>query len=985
MCGIFGAINLGGVFEQKDFDRFRAATDIVSYRGPDAYGYRSFNVHRKPASDSSSFNLFLGHRRLSIIDLSDAGTQPFFDGNELSITFNGEIFNYIELRKDLIHKGYHFTTDTDTEVILKVYREYGIEGFSKFNGMWAFILVDLQGGKVVVSRDRFSQKPLYYFRQNSCYYFASEIKQLLPLLGQRIVNQNILYTYLTQGLIDYSDETFFDGISKVKPMHTMVFDFARQTMLEHRYWNYSHEEVPLSEDSAIEKFREIFVDAVKIRLRSDVPVGCLLSGGLDSSSISMIAGTLSNNIVKCYSVVSSDKRYSEEQFIDLVCAKGHFPSTKLQFQSESAWEYLEKTIWHNDEPCPQFSAVAQYQILDLIKRNSDITVVLSGQGSDEILCGYLKFFFFYLEEQWKKKEVLAPARLALSALIKGTVLNQFRIADAKRYIGFLNRRKQHAIGQILSFSGKLQSIWEMDTLRSRQIRDIDHYSVPALAHYEDRNSMAHSLEIRLPFLDHRLVNYALSLPGSLKIRDGWTKYILRKAIHELPEEVRYRKDKQGFLNPEEKWLRNDFKAKITTLFSSSRLHEAGFIRKDRLLAMYENYLQEDLLIATSDISRFVMAETWMRQFFERPESLNVEQKRVPIEVGEQRGKKRFLIVHTWGIGDWLHFSPVVRGLQQHYPEAVIDVLLGTPSAKSLVELYPGITIRGIVDVRKTRWAMVAEVMRLLPNSYAALLFSAGQDHEKADKLAMLIRAKTKVALLVGKTPPRFLNRWDFFDPEQHMVDNNLKLLDLLGIPSKGCMPFVPFIGEMACIPGSVLIHPGSDKAHSYKRWPAERFVSIARALLERGRVVSVLLGYDELDLAAEFQVLLGMPGFTIYRPSLAELIELIFAHETIFNSDSSIGHIAAALGKNVVSVFGPSEISRHRPYSKKSVVITAPRPLTCMPCMKRGGRCGCEERQCLMAVDESLVLNVPFFGLSLPAQQAEGIYADASIYPDITC
>lgn len=613
MCGIFGAIKFNGFFNKGDFQKFSTLTDLVSYRGPDSSDYRVFNGKGSVNLDER-FNIFLGHRRLSIIDLSEAGSQPLSDGEDLWIIFNGEIFNYIELREELRGKGYNFRTKTDTEVILKVYREYGAKGFGLLNGMWAFALVDLRNKKLFLSRDRFSIKPLYLHRTAEALYFASEIKQLLPVLGHKEVNLNVMYAYLNQGLIDINDETFYKDIYKIKPMHTMTVDLTKNSMDETQYWDYCAETIPSQNEDIVEKFRDIFIDSVKIRLRSDVPVGCLLSGGLDSSSISVIANTLTRNGINCFSAISLERKYSESKYINILRHKNRLKLERLFLKPYDAWNCIEKVIWHNDEPCGGFSVIAQNQILELIRASSDIKVVLSGQGGDELLCGYRKFFFFYLKELFKHGKFFDSIGEVFFSLLHRTVLWQFSASEAKRYVRILQNNNTGVIRDILTFKGSIESVWNVASIRERQILDIDRYSVPALTHYEDRNSMAYGLEIRLPFLDHRLVNFALSLPDSLKVRHGWTKYVLRKALRELPREIAWRRTKQGFLTPEEKWLKNDFKEKIVELFNSSMLSELGLIRKDKLLKFYKDFINSNNLISRSDITRFVMAEIWARKF-----------------------------------------------------------------------------------------------------------------------------------------------------------------------------------------------------------------------------------------------------------------------------------------------------------------------------------------------------------------------------------
>lgn len=615
MCAIFGAINLEGVFNSRDFEKFESLTNLVKYRGPDASGCMVFNTRENLINDKNKFDIFLGHRRLSIIDLSENANQPLSDGDALWIIYNGEIFNYVELREELRSEGYVFRTGSDTSVILNIYKKFGEAGFEKFNGMWAFAIVDLQNKKVVLSRDRFSIKPLYYTRLGGQFYFASEIKQLLPLLKERKINKEVLFKYLEQGLIDYNEQTFFDGIYKLKPKHNLTIHLDKNEIKESKYWDYTMEEVQdVTAAEICERFRELFIDSVKIRLRSDVKVGALLSGGLDSSSIAVVANNIVGNGFDTYSIVSRNKTYSEEKYIDILSSACKISNHKVLFDFEDLDMFtrnINKVIYHQEEPFGGFSVIAQYMVLETIKRNSDIKVILSGQGGDEILMGYLKYFFFNIKRLINQGAAVEALTQILYSLIRKTVIWQFNLNAARRYIPFLIKKTPKSF---LKIHNALEPTWEAEDLINRQILDIDKYSVPALTHYEDRNSMAHSLEIRLPFLDHRLVNFVLGLPVTLKLNNGWTKYILRKSMHELPQEIRWRKDKQGFITPQEIWLKRDLSELIHNIFAKSILDEMEIIDSKAFLEYYQKFKNGNRAIWHSDIAKTMIAELWARKF-----------------------------------------------------------------------------------------------------------------------------------------------------------------------------------------------------------------------------------------------------------------------------------------------------------------------------------------------------------------------------------
>ncbi len=618
MCGFFGAIRFEGYFGRDDYDKFLRLTDMVSYRGPDASGYRAFTLRGADTrvSDGAQFSVFFGHRRLSIIDLSPAGTQPFTDDEDLWIIFQGEIFNYVELREGLIGRGYRFKSQTDTEVILKVYREYGEAGFDQLNGMWAFAILDVRRRRVVLSRDRFAVKPLYLHHDGDAFYFASEIKQLVPIVKGLRVNRRTLFTYLRQGIVDHTDETFFAGIHQARARHNMVLDLASGSVGQTRYWDYDRTPLFDSDAHNEERFRDLFVDAVKIRLRSDVPVGCMLSGGLDSSSIAVVANTILGQGITCYAVVAEDRRYSEERFVDVLAAERGMPVEKLRLGSEESWDHFEKVTWHQDEPRTGFSAVAENLILKAIKERSGIKVVLSGEGGDEMLCGYRKYFFFYLRQLAREGRLSTLCRNALASLLYGTVLWQFSLADAKRYVPSLIAREDRIwLNRTLVDDGNLEPVWRSPSILERQYLDIDRYSVPNLNHTDERNAAAYGLELRFPFYDYRLVDFCTRLPDSSKIRNGWSKYILRTAVRELPRRIAWRRDKQGFVTPEDRWMRHEFRDRIVELFEGSQLHDISVIDKHELLRTYAAYVEGNPFISSSDVFRFVMAEVWYRTFF----------------------------------------------------------------------------------------------------------------------------------------------------------------------------------------------------------------------------------------------------------------------------------------------------------------------------------------------------------------------------------
>jgi asparagine synthase (glutamine-hydrolysing) len=609
MCGIFGVVNILGVFGRDIFEPLSRLNDLTSYRGPNDGGVCALMLKKHEDATPYSFDVFLGNRRLSILDLSPTGHQPMTDQEGHWIAYNGEIFNYLELRRELEAKGHRFVTGTDTEVILHVYAEYGSEGFDRLNGMWAFAIADVPKRRVVLSRDRFSIKPLYLLKRDGCVYFASEIKQLLPLLPVRRLNETVMSAFLGQGLLDHSLETFYDGIVRLAPRTNMTISLDTGDIQEEVYWTFPLPGVVDHPRDSAEQFRALFLDSIRLRLRSDVKVGVLLSGGLDSSAIAMGSRNVSDGQLETYSIVSADGLADERKFIDAVADTG-LKNKKIVFRCADVLESLDRVLEHSDEPVGGFSVIAQFKLFESIKNNADATVLLSGQGGDEVLLGYLKFFFFHLKSLYRQHKYSQAFVQLGASLWQRTVMHQFTLRSARRYIPALSARDQHGIRA----AHVAVPVWECEDIASRQIADIEKYSVPALTHYEDRNSMAHSLEVRHPFLDHRLVEFLITLSPQLKIQNGWTKHVLREAFPELPDAIRWRRDKQAFLTPEKQWLKHELNDVIHASFHGSHLSKAGLLDEKIFLRSYEQF-QNGAAIAESDVSRIFIAEQWFRRAF----------------------------------------------------------------------------------------------------------------------------------------------------------------------------------------------------------------------------------------------------------------------------------------------------------------------------------------------------------------------------------
>lgn len=611
MCGILAAFNQKRPLHDFEMKSLLKGLEVISYRGPDASSHKCFT---SKSLDGNKANIFLGHNRLSIIDLSDEGTQPFTNDDNYHIIFNGEIYNYVELRSELINIGYNFKTKTDTEVILNLYKEYGLSAFSKLNGMWAIIIYDSIKNKLVISRDRFSIKPLYYSNIDGTMIFASEIKQLLLFEDESKINTNVFGNYLHSYIVDYSYETFYQGIHKIPPRHTMSIDLHTGVKETNEYWNFTEMDLyNRSDEDLCEEYRELFYDAVKVRLRSDVKVGNTLSGGLDSSSIAVVADQISDNPITNISVVTDNKEASEEYFVDILKDESNLVVRKINIDQMNPWSDLNNVIWHNDEPILSLSTVAHFRMMKKFKSSTDITVILSGQGGDESLAGYNKYFFYDLKESLKNRSILQAFNSASHIARKlGT---EFSLSNAKRYLS-PSLRPKSIIDSVATFDFDNAFTNTASNFRERQLLDINKFSVPALTHYEDRSSMHQSLEIRLPFLDYRLVNFSINLPIRLKIRNGYTKYILRKSIKQLPEKIAWRKDKKGFTLNENQFYTPQSKQWIKSQFKSSVLSDHGLIDGAKFIKELELFFDGKNNFWSRDVNRIIFAELWAKQFID---------------------------------------------------------------------------------------------------------------------------------------------------------------------------------------------------------------------------------------------------------------------------------------------------------------------------------------------------------------------------------
>lgn len=592
MCGIAGIFSLTPVQSQL----IKSMCDSIRHRGPDDEGYftrdnRNGETKFWTARDSTVAGplisgcgeiagLLVGHRRLSIIDTTPAGHQPM-EYRGMVISYNGEIFNYIELREELKKEGYDFRTESDSEVILAAYCHWGTTCIRHFNGQWAFAIYDPDRMVLFLSRDRFGIRPLHYSKTSNAFVFGSEIKAILASgLVKPEVDEEILGIYRFAGLLNHSNQTFFKGIQSLLPGMNLYLDLRTGNFKTERYYvlPYNDSEEPFDPAKArrhVDDVRELFIDAVRLQLRSDVRVGSCLSGGIDSSSIVCVVNRLlregkgaSVGDTQMTFTASYDDEIDESRYAKIVAGCCNIRSVFAKPQPEQLKEELDKVIWHQDEPFPTTSIYAQYCVIRAASQH--VKVLLDGQGGDELFAGYNKYRFLTFARQIATLQFLsAIANAAVTAKMYSvkTALDEFAKgaayalpADAKvALVSMLkwNRRSKvdfSKLGRQVEVLKRIKLQTQTPSVSRALVNDTIILSIPQLLRYEDRDGLAFSVESRVPFLDHRLVELAHSIPPAYKVRNGWTKWVFRMAMKDiLPDEIRWRKDKLGFQTPEEKW------------------------------------------------------------------------------------------------------------------------------------------------------------------------------------------------------------------------------------------------------------------------------------------------------------------------------------------------------------------------------------------------------------------------------------------------
>jgi asparagine synthase (glutamine-hydrolysing) len=664
VCGITGIFST----DPRDItpNILRGMTASIRHRGPDDEGYIFIDtagsrfesragddtvvefkekVKHLSAPLESGYDLALGHRRLSILDLSAAGHQPMSnETGDLWIVHNGEIYNHAALRLELMDRGHVFKSGTDTEVILHSYEQWGEQSPNKFNGMWAFAIWDSRSRKLFCSRDRFGIKPFYYYFDGFRFIFSSEIKAILETGAvERKPDRQSVFDYISYGLKEHIGHTFIEGIKQLLPGHYLELDINKKTIAARCYYQIplSHQSIGLSDADYSLQFRDLLEDSISLRLASDVIAGTCLSGGLDSSSIvclvdKLMQGTgLKSQGCKAHQTFSarfSEQGYDEGSYIQDVVNRTSVDAHYAYPTGSSAWQILPKLIWHQEGPSSALYLCGQWEIYKLASQ-SGVKVLLDGQGGDELLAGYDIYYaalFAHLLRTFQLSDLTGESLMRYRLYGKSAAADVFKTAYhfLPPHVKQLSRRLMQLDGNLClskdfqtglndHLCQKRNSETGRDNSFDDYLYDKFSYSIlPGLLHDQDKSSMAHSVESRLPFLDYRIVEMVFSMPWQQKIYKGRRKNVLRNAMRGiLPDSIEKRLDKMGFTNPVEVWLKKSFMGEVSDIIHSPRFAQRGYFNPHKVAQYFKAY-QNGRKNIGRQIWRWVNLELWSRIFID---------------------------------------------------------------------------------------------------------------------------------------------------------------------------------------------------------------------------------------------------------------------------------------------------------------------------------------------------------------------------------
>jgi len=629
MCGICG-------FNWNDSQLIKAMSRTIAHRGPDQEGF---------FTDSYAS---LAHRRLSIVDLSEKGRQPMFNEDKsIVIVMNGEIYNHLEIREGLLHK-HRFYSNSDTEVIIHAYEEYGIDCLSMLNGDFAFCIYDMKKKLFFLARDRLGIKPLYYYFDNGHFIFGSEMKAILELDDiKRVVNANALSEFIMYRYT-FSSQTLMDKINRVQPGKYILFDLKKNKMDINSYWDISIKDFSGSSTGIkhmAERFKELFDDSVKMRLMSDVPVGAFLSGGLDSSAVVGSMRQQDKDIeINTFSCgFNLDKKYDELRYAKIVSNSFNTHHHEIHV-SPSSISLLPEIMWHAEEPIADPAAIPLYIMSQRVKKKA--TVIITGTGADEVFGGYEHYKLIKLGKylsRFPKNSISFAGKIFLKPPVDTITKTFFKyptkvgVEGLNRYIKFLSKYDdfREAYPEIVTTFDKDEAKEVLnsfnyialnskyfkgkDVLNSTLLRETKEFLPEQALILYDKVSMASAVELRVPFVDHRLVEFSAKVPSDFKLRGLEEKYLLKQAFkHSLPKEIIYRK-KQGFYVPIDLWFKKELKDIHKTLLDSDSIRNQGYFNAEKI---------NDILIKYPSSKLYYAKQLWSLISFQIWHEIFINDRRV---------------------------------------------------------------------------------------------------------------------------------------------------------------------------------------------------------------------------------------------------------------------------------------------------------------------------------------------------------------------
>lgn len=605
MCGLVGFTG------KKNKKILSKMADAIYHRGPDDAAYLEED------------NFSIGFRRLAIIDLSK-NIYPITNEDEsLFVFLNGEIYNYQELREELVSKGHTFKTQSDTEVIVHGYEEWGEGIIPKLRGMFVFTLFNKKNNTLLIARDRIGIKPFYYTEVDNRVVFSSEIKGILAGFDiDRTPEDSVIYRFLVSRIHDTDKNTFFSNIKRLLPGNLMIIDGNNNVRIE-KYWNpkvntsFSSEK---PDSDYAEELREVFVDSVQKHMISDVPVGVTLSGGMDSSGITCIAKQFwTEKDIKepfyTFSAIHPGETVNEEKYIDEIVEHTGVTSIKVTPNVDQFWDDFAQWLYFQEEPVISTAPYAYFVVMREARKY--VTVILTGQGGDEIFAGYVPYFYSYLqsalqEGKWFSgmREIIMGRDLYLKYIFSRLekLVRRNNINPMEFITGYLPEYK-------INFEHK-------KNLNERLFEDITSTTTPCLLRYEDKNSMAHSLESRVPFFDNKVIDYAFKLPIDQKIKYGWNRYVYRQAMKGIiPDKTIKRRTKIGFVNPEWEWIKRR-EEKFLEVFESQQFRSRKYWDGDKVLEGFKKALRGEIKGEVLFFWRLFIVEMWLREYVDKFEIKN---------------------------------------------------------------------------------------------------------------------------------------------------------------------------------------------------------------------------------------------------------------------------------------------------------------------------------------------------------------------------